>query len=205
MPRTALLAIAGILVLAGSATTAALVLQDDDVTVSASCVPIMDTDRDKAGVVDHVAVVTATEQSPAPRTADGRDRVTVQVRVDEVLKGALPKTMPIDQGAQETANAEYEHQALVPGHRYVIGVHNWDAEGGSTTVGRGAFFATSADGGQLQRRRQPPPERATARLLRPCCRGYRGTSVPWSSQKLSPRRMSSRVYGIGGKPSTVST
>jgi hypothetical protein len=60
MKRTVLLSLAGALVLAGSAATAAVVLEDDDVTVSASCVPIMDTDRDKAGLVDHIAVLLRT-------------------------------------------------------------------------------------------------------------------------------------------------
>lgn len=157
MKRTMLLSLAGALVLAGSAATAAVVLQDDDVTVSTSCVPVMDTDRDKAGLVDHIAVVTAREQSGPTRTSEGTEQVTVQVTVDEVLKGSLPASIPIDQvvrqGAGGTSPA-YEQQPLVPGHRYVIGVHNWDTDTGATAVGRGAFFATSADGAQLQSARK---------------------------------------------------
>ncbi|MFI6644531.1 hypothetical protein [Streptomyces sp. NPDC050504] len=150
MKRTVLLSLAGALVLAGSATTAAVVLQGGAVTVSAVCVPVLDTDRDKAGVVDHVAVVTATGRSRPVPASDGAEKVTVQVAVDEVLKGSLPPTMPIDQRAGDRAHPRFEQQPLVPGHRYVIGVHNWSAENGSTTVGRSAFFATGADGARLQ-------------------------------------------------------
>ncbi|NML54740.1 hypothetical protein HHL19_18960 [Streptomyces sp. R302] len=63
MKRTVLRALAGTLVIAASATTAAVVFQDDDVTVSAVCMSIMDTDRDKAGIADHIAIVTAGKQS----------------------------------------------------------------------------------------------------------------------------------------------
>ncbi|MER5737291.1 hypothetical protein ABT117_16640 [Streptomyces sp. NPDC002262] len=150
MKRTVLLSLAGAVVLAASVTTAAVVFQDDDVTVSAVCVPIMDTDRDKAGIADNVAVVTAREQSEAARGSDGEQRVTVQVRVDEVLKGSLPKTLPIDQTAGDTARPEVEQQPLVPGHRYVLGVPNAQPENGAPGPGRWAFFATSADGAQLE-------------------------------------------------------
>ncbi|MEU7018799.1 hypothetical protein [Streptomyces sp. NPDC046385] len=147
MKHAVLLSLAGALVLAGSATTATMVLLDD-VTVSASCAPVMDTDRDKAGLVDHVAVVTAEEQFRPLRSTNGIQRVTVQVKVDEILKGNLPATMPIDQDVSQGARSAFEQQPLVPGHRYVIGVHNWD-----TGVGRNAFFATSADGDRLQTER----------------------------------------------------
>lgn len=148
MKHVVLLSFAGALVLAGSVTTAAMVLLDGDVTVSVSCAPVMDTDRDKAGLVDHIAVVTAEEQSHPLRSPDGVQRVTVQVKVGEVLKGNLPATIPIDQDAAQGARPEFAQQPLVPGHRYIIGVHNWD-----TSIGRNAFFATSADGDQLQAER----------------------------------------------------
>ncbi|MFC8980994.1 hypothetical protein ACFU3J_27910 [Streptomyces sp. NPDC057411] len=148
MKHAVLLSLAGALVLAGSATTATMVLLHDDVTVSASCAPVMDTDRDKAGLVDHIAVVTAEEQSRPLRSPDGVQRVTVQVKVDEVLKGNPPATIPVDQEVTQGARPEFAQQPLVPGHRYVIGVHNWD-----TGIGRNAFFATSADGDQLQTER----------------------------------------------------
>ncbi|MGW5001549.1 hypothetical protein ACWEP8_28185 [Streptomyces hydrogenans] len=152
MKRTMLLPLAGAFVLAVSAATAAVVLQEDDVTVSAVCVPIMDTDRDKAGVVEHVAVVTAGEQSGATRDDDGEQRVTVQVTVDEVLKGSLPKTMPIRQGANEQARPDVLQQPLLPGHRYVIGVLGTSSDR-AVSEATSAFFATSADGPQLQTER----------------------------------------------------
>ncbi|MEV7282405.1 hypothetical protein [Streptomyces sp. NPDC093111] len=148
MKHAVLLSLAGALVLAGSATTATMMLLDDDVTVSASCAPVMDTDRDMAGLVDHVAVVTAEEQSRPLRSPDGVQHVTVQVKVDEILKGKPPATMPLDQDVAQAARPEFEQQPLVPGHRYVIGVHDWD-----TGIGRNAFFATSADGDQLKAER----------------------------------------------------
>ncbi|MFB8040265.1 hypothetical protein ACFC8F_03060 [Streptomyces hydrogenans] len=154
MKRTVLLSLAGAVVLAASATTAAVVLQEDDVTVSAVCVPIMDTDQDKAGIADNVAVVTAGEQSKAVRDSDGEQRVTVQVRVEEVLKGSLPKTLPLDQTAGETARPEVEQQPLVPGRRYVVGIPNTHPENGAPGPGRWAFFATSADGTDLKTARQ---------------------------------------------------
>ncbi|MFC9734331.1 hypothetical protein ACFWEO_14605 [Streptomyces roseolus] len=152
MKRTMLLSLAGAIVLAASATTAAVILQEDDVTVSAVCVPVMDTDRDKAGVVEHVAVVTAGEQSGPTRGSDGEQRVTVQVTVDEVFKGSLPKTMPVSQGATEQARPDVLQQPLVPGHRYVIGVLGGPSDG-AVSEARSAFFATSADGAQLQAER----------------------------------------------------
>ncbi|MFF9340786.1 MULTISPECIES: hypothetical protein [unclassified Streptomyces] len=152
MKRTVLLPLAGAVVLAASATTVAVVLQEGDVTVSAVCVPIMDTDRDKAGVVDHVAVVTAGEQSGPTHGSDGEQRVTVRVTVDEVLKGTLPKTMPVTQGATEQARPDLLRQPLVPGHRYVIGVLGGPSDD-TLSEARSAFFATSADGVQLQAER----------------------------------------------------
>ncbi|MFB7429644.1 hypothetical protein ACFC0K_40985 [Streptomyces hydrogenans] len=154
MKRAVLLSLAGALVLAASATTAAVVFQDDDVTVSAVCVPIMDTDQDKAGIADNVAVVTAGEQTGTVRGSDGEQRVTVQVQVDEVLKGSLPKTLPIDQTAGDTARPEVEQQPLVPGHRYVLGIPNAHPEDGPSGPGRWAFFTTSADGTDLETARK---------------------------------------------------
>ncbi|MEW5630322.1 hypothetical protein AB1388_27730 [Streptomyces hydrogenans] len=147
-------ALAGALVLAASATTAAVVLRDGDVTISAVCVPIMDTDRDKAGIADHVAVVTAGERSGPTRGGDGELRVTVRVEVEEVLKGSLPETLPIDQTPGDTARPEIEQQPLVPGHRYVLGVPDAHAEDGSVAPGRWAFFATGADGARLDAARK---------------------------------------------------
>ncbi|MGW3514727.1 hypothetical protein [Streptomyces hydrogenans] len=106
-------ALAGALVLAASATTAAVVLQDGDVTVSA-----------------------------------------VRVEVEEVLKGSLPETLPIDQTPGDAARPEIEQQPLVPGHRYVLGVPDAHAEDGSVAPGRWAFFATGADGARLDAARK---------------------------------------------------
>ncbi|MFG2116629.1 hypothetical protein ACGFRB_28995 [Streptomyces sp. NPDC048718] len=147
MKRIVLLSLAGVVVLAGSAAAAVAVLQDD-VEVSASCVPIMDTDRDRAGLVDHIAVVTTGKRSETRRTAEGEQQATLNVKVEEVLKGHLPASIPIDQIVEhDSGGARYEQQSLVPGgHRYVIGVYNWTTDTGATTLGRGAFFATSADG-----------------------------------------------------------
>ncbi|MEU8540865.1 hypothetical protein AB0C52_12910 [Streptomyces sp. NPDC048717] len=154
MKRIVLLSLAGVVVLAGSAAAAVAVLQDD-VEVSASCVPIMDTDRDRAGLVDHVAVVTAGKQSETRRTAEGEQQVTLNVKVEEVLKGDLPASIPIDQVVEhESGGTRYAQQPLVPGHRYVIGMYDWTTDTGATTIGRGAFFATSADGTQLQAARK---------------------------------------------------
>ncbi|MFD6366427.1 hypothetical protein ACFWGM_04945, partial [Streptomyces roseolus] len=69
MKRTMLLSLAGAIVLAASATTAAVILQEDDIAVSAVCVPIMDTDRDKADIAGSVAVVTVGNSPGLPEAA----------------------------------------------------------------------------------------------------------------------------------------
>ncbi|MFF9143922.1 hypothetical protein ACF1BN_03525 [Streptomyces sp. NPDC014861] len=114
----------------------------------------MDTDRDKAGIADHIAVVTAEEQSAPARGSDGEQRGTVQVKIVGILKGSLPGTLPIDQTAGDTTRPEVEQQPLVPGHRYVLGIPNSHAEDGSPVAGRWAFFATGADGTELETARK---------------------------------------------------
>ncbi|MFD6343104.1 hypothetical protein ACFWF9_00045 [Streptomyces roseolus] len=59
-----------------------------------------------------------------------------------------------NQTAGDTARPHVEQQPLVPGHQYVLGIPNAHAEDGSPAPGRWAFFATSADGPQLQSARQ---------------------------------------------------
>lgn len=87
MKRTVLLWIAGAVVLAGSTTAAVLAAQDGDTTTSAVCVPVDDTDRDKAGLADHVAVVMV-DHRVKEQPNETNVEVFSQIRVEETLKGA---------------------------------------------------------------------------------------------------------------------
>ncbi|MEU7028864.1 hypothetical protein AB0A60_19510 [Streptomyces sp. NPDC046275] len=127
MNRTLFLVLAGAVVLGGSATAAYTVLRDDTVTVSAVCAPVDESDRDRAGLAAHLAVVTV-DKTLKVTAHDGYHESLTRIRVGENLKGRLPATLDVTQTVDRTstgalvAAADYK-QPLLPGHRYVIGIY----------------------------------------------------------------------------------
>ncbi|MER8047671.1 hypothetical protein [Streptomyces sp. NPDC094032] len=174
MKRTIVLSLAGAVVLAGSATAAVLATQDDDVTVHAICLPVDETDGDKAGIVDHVAVVTV-DQTVKEQPNDVNVEIFSMVRVDKTLKGTLPSGATVDQVVFRVPGggikATGPHRApLTAGHRYVIGIDDW----GSTTSPRlrEVYFSTPADGAQLGKERtrwKTAVAHQTAKRIAPSC------------------------------------
>ncbi|MFJ3906269.1 hypothetical protein [Streptomyces sp. NPDC090025] len=108
-----------------------------------------DTDRDKAGLADHVAVVTVDRQI---RQQPNETNVEVfsKVRIEETLKGTLPAEATVDQvvfRAPAGLKATGPHRdPLSAGHRYVIGIDDWGKV-------QEVLFATPADGDRLARER----------------------------------------------------
>ncbi|MFJ9434775.1 hypothetical protein ACIRQY_34710 [Streptomyces sp. NPDC101490] len=146
MNRTLLLSLAGAIVLSGSAA-AYVALDDGTVTVSASCVPVMENDRDRAGLTNTFAVVTVDQTVKVTAYADHREALS-KIRVVEVLKGNLPAalevTQIVGQNPDGTLTSVAERKAaLRPGHQYVIGI----AEAPEPTSD--VWLSTPADGPAL--------------------------------------------------------
>ncbi|MFJ4906179.1 hypothetical protein ACIQCR_08850 [Streptomyces sp. NPDC093249] len=146
MNRTLLLSLAGAVVLSGSAAAYGM-LDDDTVTVSASCVPVMDNDRDRAGLAGAIAVVTVEKTIEVTTHPDYHEALS-RVRVDENLKGTLPSSVDVTENVGIAPNgtlvsaADYK-AALQPGHRYVIAVY------GEPEATPDAWLSTAADGAAL--------------------------------------------------------
>ncbi|MEV7282271.1 hypothetical protein [Streptomyces sp. NPDC093111] len=153
MKRTVILVAAGLAVAAASVSGAIAVLQNGPSTIDAMCVEQDETDRDKAGLVDHVTVVTV-DQNPKVKQEDPSSAayLTSRVHVEETLKGTVPTAATVEQAVNVTPTGAYQaaaphQQPLLPGHRYVIGVQDWPGYDGQI------WFATNADGLQLQSQR----------------------------------------------------
>ncbi|MGW7311648.1 hypothetical protein ACWGI1_39620 [Streptomyces sp. NPDC054835] len=153
--RTVLLWIAGAVVLAGSTTAAVLAAQDGDTTTSAVCVPVDDTDRDKAGLADHVAVVMV-DHRVKEQPNETNVEVFSQIRVEETLKGGLAAQATVDQVVFRAPGGGFKatgphREPLTAGHRYVIGVDDWGGTGSPKV--QEVLFATPADGDRLGQER----------------------------------------------------
>ncbi|MEU8529329.1 hypothetical protein AB0C77_27640 [Streptomyces sp. NPDC048629] len=103
--------------------------------VSAVCVPEDATDRDKAGNVATVAVVTVDAH-----VANGGGVRLSRVTVHDVLKGDPGATLVIGQSVPVPGSHDDAFVPLAPGHRYVVGLKE------ATEYRDGwVWFATSAD------------------------------------------------------------
>ncbi|MEV7282400.1 hypothetical protein [Streptomyces sp. NPDC093111] len=131
MKRTVILLAAGLVVAAASVCGAIAVLQDGPSTIDAMCVEQDETDRDKAGLVDHVAVVTVDQNLKVKQEAPSSAAyLTSRVHVEETLKGTVPTAATVEGAVNVTPTDAYQaaaphQQPLLPGHRYVIGVQDW--------------------------------------------------------------------------------
>lgn len=110
------------------------------------CLPANDTDEDKAGYAQTIALVTVDrtveyrEEDEAPGGA-----LLSKVTVVERLKGSPPTTMTIGQSVLREAGGGYAktkpaYLPLEPGHRYVVGTVPDPAYGDGWV-----WFATAAD------------------------------------------------------------
>ncbi|MFS0698116.1 hypothetical protein [Streptomyces nitrosporeus] len=145
------LAAATVLVTAGAAwyTTLDASHQDSSpAAVHGLCLPATETDEDKAGYAQTIALV-AVERTLEYReeSADAGGTLMSEVTVLDALKGDPPKTMTVGQSALPVAGGGYvrtkpAYLPLEPGHRYVIGaVPDGAYEDGWV------WFATTADTG----------------------------------------------------------
>ncbi|MFI8433737.1 hypothetical protein ACIGJO_08300 [Streptomyces sp. NPDC079020] len=151
MTRTRLLltALAAATVLATAGAGYWYTTFDDMAATQTLCLPEDTTDRDKAGNVGTVAIVTVD------RTVEYREEepeleggvVMSAVTVTEPLKGAPPASMVIGQSAvldakgRALAAGEPDYAPLRPGRRYVIGLTDTHEYRDGWV-----WFAVSADG-----------------------------------------------------------
>ncbi|MFE3074302.1 hypothetical protein [Streptomyces sp. NPDC059247] len=147
MNRTLLLSFVVAVVLSGSAAAAYGVFADDQVTVSSVCVPVMENDRDYAGLSDNIAVVTVEKTIKVTAYSDYHEALS-RIRVDENLKGSLPPSLDVTETVDVAPDgslvtvADYK-AALQPGHRYAIAIYRGYT--GTPDVWR----STAADGAAL--------------------------------------------------------
>ncbi|MEU8758033.1 hypothetical protein [Streptomyces sp. NPDC048659] len=152
-----LLGSAAFVVLAGSATTLVLSGRGDGPgpgpgAAAPVCARVNETDRDKAGLADHVAVI-GVDKALGETAVDDLRQATAQVRVDQTLKGALPASFAVEQTVERTpagllAAGAPDRHPLLPGHRYVVGLNDWRGAAGTVTA-RTVWFAYPADADRL--------------------------------------------------------
>ncbi|WP_329624730.1 hypothetical protein OG357_33850 [Streptomyces sp. NBC_01255] len=110
------------------------------------CLPATDTDEDKAGYAQTIALVTVdrtVEYREGDEAAGGA--LLSKVTVAQRLKGSPPTTMTIGQSVLRQAGGGYtktkpSYLPLEPGHRYVVGTVPDPAYGDGWI-----WFATAAD------------------------------------------------------------
>ncbi|SEE59626.1 hypothetical protein [Streptomyces sp. TLI_105] len=143
------LAAAAVLTTAGAAWYTTLDTPADSAppsTAHGMCLPATDTDEDKAGYAQTIALVTVD------RTAEYREEgeapggaLLSKVTVVEPFKGTPPATMTIGQSVLRQAGGGYAktkpaYLPLEPGHRYIVGTVPDPAYGDGWV-----WFATDAD------------------------------------------------------------